>query len=164
VDRPLPSGTYYWLVAYSGDSHNQPSASRCGDETLTVSSPPYIGGLAFSSRTAVTLAVSCPVALCKVRITITTPALLTATDARSRGKSKPPVITLARGTVTIRKHGARKATLRLTSAGRRFIASHHGRLTVTATIAAFIHGHTRTLTGGLTLKITRRANAGRIDG
>jgi len=33
----LPPGTYYWQATYSGDVNNQPSATKCGDEVLTVS-------------------------------------------------------------------------------------------------------------------------------
>jgi hypothetical protein len=30
------SGTYYWLVSYSGDVNNLPSTSACGSEQTTV--------------------------------------------------------------------------------------------------------------------------------
>jgi hypothetical protein len=154
VTQQLLPGTYYWTASYSGDSQNQPSTSPCGSETLTVGFVPRIGPRAFSSPTAITLAIGCPVA-CRLRITITAPALLLSPDARNRGKPKPAVILLARATVTIRKHSAQKITLRLTSAGRRFITSHHGRVTVTATIAMTVNGHTTTLERRLTLKITK---------
>jgi hypothetical protein len=84
-------------------------------------------------------------------MTVRAPAL--ASDARKTGKRKLPVITLARGAVTIRKHGPQRATLRLTSAGRKYVSAHHGRVTVTATIATTVNGLTRTLKRPLTLKI-----------
>jgi hypothetical protein len=81
--------------------------------------------------------------------------LLLAADARLEHKSKRPIISLARGTVTIRKHRVQKITLQLTSAGRRFIASHHGRVNATATIATTIRGHTTVVKNRLTLRIAK---------
>jgi hypothetical protein len=34
---PPQPGTYWWTVTYSGDSHNPPAISRCGDESVTIS-------------------------------------------------------------------------------------------------------------------------------
>lgn len=34
------AGTYYWVASYSGDTLNNPSASACGSESVTISSPP----------------------------------------------------------------------------------------------------------------------------
>jgi hypothetical protein len=157
----LAPGTYYWIDIYNGDISYYGNQSDCGGQRLIVTSP--IGGPASSGGTAVTLSLSCPVASCRFRVAITAGfqarrGLPLATDARHRGKRNPPVITLARGTVTIRKGSAQQVTLRLTSAGRRFVASHHGRVSATVTIATTINGHTSVLKSRLTLKI---ANPGK---
>jgi hypothetical protein len=155
----LAPGTYYWRTIYNGDISYLFGGTTCGAERLTVTSP--LSGPAFSTATAVTLPLTCPVAVCRLRITMTVRAPALVIDARNAGKRNPPVITLARGTVTIRKHGPQRATLRLTGAGRRYIASHHGRVSVTATIATTVNGHTRTLKRPLTLKIAERSGRSR---
>jgi hypothetical protein len=156
----LAPGTYYWYVRYFGDiSYRATNLLPCGSQRFTVTSP--ISGPAVSTATAVTLPLTCPVAVCRLRITMTVRAPALAIDARKTGKRKPPVITLAGGTVTIRKRAKQQVTLRLTSAGRKFVASHHGRVTVTAKIATTINGHTRTLTRRLTLKIAMPSPARR---
>jgi hypothetical protein len=93
-----------------------------------------------------------------VRITITLPVPLAISDVRQNGKNKPRVITLARGRVTIRKHGAQTVSLRLTAAGRKFVASHKGRVTATVAVAMTIHGHARVVKQRLRIKITKASN------
>jgi hypothetical protein len=92
---------------------------------------------------------------CTVAVTITRPAFLRADVTRHKGKTQPPVATLATGKVTIRKHGAQTVRLRLTAAGRRFVASHKGRVTLNATVAITIRGHTTMVKRRLTIKITK---------
>jgi hypothetical protein len=147
-----------WEDYYNGDISYGAATTACADaigiggQRLIVTSP--IGGPASSGGTTVALRLSCPVAVCRFRVSVTA-ALPLAADARHRGKRNPPVITLARGTVTIRRGDAQQVTLRLTSAGRRFVASHHGRVTATATIATTINGHTSVLKSRLTLRIAK---------
>jgi hypothetical protein len=97
----------------------------------------------------------CLVLPCTVRITITLLAPLTAGEARQKATTKPSVITLARGKVTIRKHGAQTVRLRVTPAGRRFVASHAGHLTVNAALAMTIGGRTRVVKQRLKIKIMK---------
>jgi hypothetical protein len=153
--QQLSSGDYYWTVAYSGDANFQSSTSPCGSEKLTVAPVRILSHLGVISTQALTLTMSCTAPLCLARITVTLPAPLRATDARQTTKRKPPVITLARGTVTIKKHGAQTVRLRLTAAGRRFVASHSGQVTVNAAVAMTIQGHTRVLNQRLKIKITK---------
>jgi hypothetical protein len=148
-------GTYYWKVDYTGDSSYLPSTSPCGSETLTVAPfriSPY--GRLISTQ-SLTLTMSCTTPPCAVRITITVPAPLRAGDARQKAKSKPPVIAVARGKVTIRERGAQTVQLRLTAAGRRFVASRSGQVTVNVAMAMTIRGHTRVLNQRLKLKIRK---------
>jgi hypothetical protein len=157
VPTQLAPGTYYWTVAYSGDSDNQPSTSPCGSEVLTVQPARVLTYGAFLSAQALTLNMTCIVLPCTAMVTITLPAALRASAPHRKGKSKPPVITLARGRVTIRKHGAQTVRLRLTAAGRRFAASHNGKVTVTAAVAITSARHTTVASQRLKLKITKQS-------
>jgi hypothetical protein len=160
VSKPVPiklaPGTYYWTAGYSGDTYNQPSVSPCGSETLTIARPllVYQGTVSVSLNLA-TLGISCTTVPCTVAVTITRPRFLQADVARDKGNSPPPVATLATGRVTIRKNGAHTVRLRLTAAGRRFVASHKGRVTLNATAAITIHGHTTVVKRRLTIKIAK---------
>jgi hypothetical protein len=158
--QPVPStlapGTYFWTVVYSGDSANQPSTSPCGFETLTIAGPLLVSpGATSVALNLATLGIGCTTVPCTVAVTITRPAFLRADVARHAGKSQPPVAALATGRVTIRKNGAHTVRLRLTAAGRKFVASHKGRVTLNATVAITIHGHTTVVKRRLTIKITK---------
>jgi hypothetical protein len=158
--QPVPStlapGTYFWTVVYSGDSANQPSTSPCGFETLTIAGPLLVSpGATSVSLNLAALGISCTTVPCTVAVTITRPPFLRADVTRQNGKSQPPRATLATGTVTIRKHGAQMVRLRLTAAGRRFVASHKGRVTLNATVAITVHGHTAVVKRHLTIKIAK---------
>jgi uncharacterized repeat protein (TIGR01451 family) len=39
---PTDAGTYRWVATYSGDGNNQAAASKCGDELVTITSPPVV--------------------------------------------------------------------------------------------------------------------------
>src|SRR5581483_11532875 len=97
VPTQLTPGTYYWTVAYSGDSDNQPSTSPCGSETLTVQPAQILTYGAFLFNQALTLNMTCIVLPCTARVTVTLPAGLLATDARQKGKRTQRVVTRARG-------------------------------------------------------------------
>jgi hypothetical protein len=153
VPTTLAPGTYFWTVVYSGDSANQPSTSPCGSETLTIAGPLLVPpGAASVSLNLGALGVGCTTVPCTVAVTITRLSFPQADVARKR---QPPVVTLATGRVTIRKHGAQTVRLRLTPAGRRFVASHKGRVTLNATVAITTHGHTTVVRRHLTIKIAK---------
>jgi hypothetical protein len=154
VTQTLAPGTYHWTAMYGGDLSYAPSTSACDD--LIVTAP--VAGLASTTSSVLSLPLNCPVALCRLHVTVTAPVPQLATDARTPHKRSRLTITLARGTVTIRKHGTQTVALRLTSTGRRFVASHHGRVTATATIATTIGGHTRTVKSRLTLRLATPGN------
>jgi hypothetical protein len=156
VPTTLAAGTYFWTVVYSGDGANQPSTSPCGSETLTIAGPLLVPpGTASVSLNLATLGIGCTKLPCTVAVTITRPPFLRADVTRQKGKGQPPRATLATGRVTIRKHGAQTVRLRLTAAGRRFVASHKGRVTLNATVAITIHGHTAVVKRHLTIKIAK---------
>jgi hypothetical protein len=149
VPIQLPPDTYYWTVSYSGDASNQPSTSTCGSEVLTVARFRISPNGPFLSAQSLTLEMSCT-ALCRLTVTVSLPG---ASAAQQIARSKPRVITLARGTVTIRKRGLHRVRLRLTAAGRKFVASHKGHVTVTVSVAMTSHRHTSVVKQRLTVKI-----------
>jgi hypothetical protein len=152
----LASGTYYWTAVYSGNVRLPSSASPCGAETLMVMPPLWsLTPSAVVTFRAVTLTLGCTTVPCTLTVKITVPAGLQASPARKHRKTKPPVITLARGTVTIRKHGPHPVRLRLTAAGRRLITAHRGHLTVNVLIAMTSRGHTTAVSQRITIKITK---------
>jgi hypothetical protein len=154
VPTQLAPGTYYWTVSYTGDGANQSTTSTCGSEVLTVARFRISPNGPILSAQSLTLEMSCTV-LCRLRVTITLPASLGASDARQNARSKALGITLARGTVTIRKRGLHRVRLHVTPAGRKFVVSHKGRVTVTVAVAMTIHGHTSVVKQLLTIKITK---------
>jgi hypothetical protein len=86
-----------------------------------------------------------------LRATITRPPALSATAT-----TKPGVVTLASGRVTLRRGGAKTVRLHLTAAGRRFAVSHHGKITLIAAVAVTVRGHTSVVKERLTTTITRK--------
>jgi hypothetical protein len=155
VTQQLAPGTYYWTAAYSGNSAYQPSTSPCGSQTLTIAPVRILRAAATIAAQVLTLTTSCTAPPCTARITITLLAPPPASDARKQARIKPPVITLARGKVTIRKRGKHTVRLRPTAAGRRFVASHDGQVTVNAALTMTIAGHARVLKQHLKLKIIK---------
>ncbi len=147
VTSALPPGNYYWEATYSGDAHNNASASTCGSEVLTVTPAATTGGTGTSTSTTVTLTITCS-GPCTVTITLTIP---TASAAR-KGKKKPKPLVLATGTFTLPKGGTHKVTLRLTKTGRKIFAIHHGRLKASLLLSEKIDGHT--ILSTKTIKIT----------
>jgi hypothetical protein len=155
VPTTLAPGSYYWTVSYSGDGANQPTTSPCGSEVLTVAAFRISPLGASISAQSLTLNMGCTVLPCTLRITVTFVAPPRARDARQKAKRKPLVVVLARGIVTIRKHGAQTVRLRLTAAGRRFAASHNGQVTVITAVAMTIHGHVRVVNQRVKIKIIK---------
>ena len=154
VGRRLTPGTYYWTAAYSGDVNNLPSASSCGNDVLTVQPVRILPGAVLSPQT-VTLTMTCVVLPCQARVTVTSILALRASDAPRKAKRKPSAITLAHGAVTIKKHGAQTVRLRLTPAGRRFVAAHKGHVTVNVAVVMTIAGHTRVANQHLKVEIIK---------
>jgi hypothetical protein len=129
ITSALAPGAYYWKVAYSGDALNDPSASTCGSEVLTVTPAATIEGTGESTSSTVTLTISCS-SPCTVTVTITVPSSSgKASSARkSNKKHAGTTVTLGTGRLTLRTAGTKKLTVHLTRAGKRYLASHHGRV------------------------------------
>jgi hypothetical protein len=88
--------------------------------------PPTVASSATSNGKSVTVTVSCAATPCTVTITITIdPPAVMAGAARKGKKPKPRIITLGKGTFTIRHAGKNKLSVKLTSKGKSFLKSHH---------------------------------------
>ena len=138
VTTSLAPGKYYWQATYSGNAGtlagggNAPGVSTCGSEVLTVTAAATLGGSGSSNGSTVTITVSCAVTPCTVTVTITIdPPATTASAARvsadKKKKAKTKTITLASGTFKIKKKGKAELAVKLSKAGKKYLATHHGR-------------------------------------
>jgi hypothetical protein len=158
----LPQGTYYWRASYSGDASsittgagNDPSASACGSEVLTVTPATTLGGTAASTGTTVTVTITCAVVPCTVTITITVDPPATASAARKKKRRHPITITLGTGKFTITSKGPHKLTVHLTKAGRHYLSVHHGRASAKLLISEKANGGTFLTTRTITITPAR---------
>ena len=131
VSVALAPGTYYWHASYSGDQVNDPSASTCGSEVLTVTPPATTGGTGTSTGTSVTITITCAVTPCTVTVTITIdppgPAFAGALVPRAH------TVEIAGGTFKLKRGARSLLPVKLTSEGKLLIKEHHERLTALAT-------------------------------
>jgi hypothetical protein len=81
-----------------------------------------------------------------ITITIDPPAVMAGA---ARSSKKPRIVTLATGTFTIRHHVKSKLALKLTKAGKRLLAAHHGHLKATILVADHTRGGVVKRTGTL---------------
>jgi hypothetical protein len=142
VTVPLTAGTYYWQAEYSGDASNEAYTTPCGSEVLTVTPATTIAGTGSSTGTSATITVTCNALPCKVTVALTV----------SAGHRK--TVTLGSATFKITKRGARKLTVHLSKAGRKYLRAHHGRLKVKVLVSEHIDGHT--ISTSRTIKITTK--------
>jgi hypothetical protein len=68
-------------------------------------------------------------------------------------KKKRRTVTLAKGRFTITKAGAHKLSVRLTVAGKKFLAAKKGHIKVGSTITETVAKHTKVSARNLTLTI-----------
>jgi hypothetical protein len=112
------------------------------------------GGSATDNGTTVTVTITCASLPCTVTITITSNSVsvTTASVARKRGRN----VILAKGKFRITKTGAHKLAVRLTPAGKRFLASKKGHLKVGSVVSETVGKHSKLTQRNLTLTIKRR--------
>jgi hypothetical protein len=116
-------------------------------------SPASVGGGATDNGTTVTVTVTCTSLPCTVTITITSSTVTVHTSSVALKKRKPKNVTLAKGKFTITKAGAHKLAVKLTPAGKKFLAAKKGHIKVGSTIAETVAKHTKVSTRNLTLTI-----------
>lgn len=111
---------------------------------------PIVSGGGSTNGTTITVTVTCTAFPCTVTITILGPPKVAADIAR---KHKPTV--LAKGRFTITKAGAKKLTMRLTGAGKRFFRSRHGKVGVKAQVAMTFKGHTKSTSKTIRVQVVK---------
>ena len=112
-------------------------------------SPASVGGGASSDGVTLTVTVSCSSVPCTITITITSNG---ATVSRV-AKHKARTITLVKSKFTLRKTGRHKATLHLTSAGKKFLRAKKGHIRVSAVLSERTQRHTHVTKRSLKLTI-----------
>ncbi len=116
-------------------------------------SPVNVGGGATDNGTTVTVTVTCTSLPCTVTITITSSTVTVHTSSVALKKKKPKNVTLAKGKFTITKSGAHKLSVKLTGAGKTFLAAKKGHIKVGSTITETVAKHKKVTTRNLTLAI-----------
>ncbi len=123
--------------------------------------PASVGGGATTDGSTVSLDVTCASFPCTITITLTAPETVvvdahTARLAAKKGKRKPKIVTLGKGKFTITKTGAKKLSVKLSGAGKKFLASRKGHVKVTGLFAETLQKQTTQTKRTLTLAIKPR--------
>ncbi len=110
-------------------------------------SPASVGGGATDNGTTVTVTVTCTSLPCTITITLTAPETVvvnahTAAVAARKGKKKAKIVTLGKGKFTITKSGAKKLSVKLSGAGKKFLASRKGHVKITGLFSETLEKHT----------------------
>lgn len=117
-------------------------------------SPVSAGGGATDNGTTITVTVTCSSLPCTITITITSNSVSVKTSSVSLKRVRKVV--LARGKFTITKAGPRKLAVKLTRAGKKFLASKKGHIKVGSVISQRVGKHTKLTRRNLRLAIKRR--------
>jgi hypothetical protein len=155
VTASLAPGVYYWQASYSGDAKNVASTSTCGSEVLTVVPASKIGGSGTSNGASVTLTITCASTPCTVTVTITISEASASVARKGKKHPKPKIVTIASGTFTIHTKGPKKLSVRLTKAGKKLLASHHGHLNAKVLVADKTAGGIEKSTRTITIKTVK---------
>lgn len=148
VTKVLAPGKYYWQATYSGDAANQASITPCGSEVLTVAPAPSGSGTGSTNGTTVIGVFKCVLVPCRITVlmTVAAPGPSKVHPLLRGKKTRAKTVTLVDSTVTIRKSGSRKLTLKLSKAGRSYFRSHHGTVKTTMVVSDRVDGHTERTT------------------
>jgi hypothetical protein len=121
-------------------------------------SPATVSGGASSNGTTVTLDVTCATYPCTISITLTAPetVIVHAAAVAHRTRRRTRTVTLGRGHFTITKAGTPRLTVRLSGAGRSFVRSHSGHLTINSVIKETLEHQTVISKPRLRLTVSRR--------
>jgi hypothetical protein len=108
--------------------------------------PASVSGGATTNGSTVTVDVSCAAYPCTITITLTAPETVvvnahTASLAAKKGKKKTKIITLGKGTFTLKSKGAKKQlSVKLSAAGKRFLTSKKGHVRISAALIEKVQG------------------------
>jgi hypothetical protein len=117
-------------------------------------SPVSEGGGATDNGTTITVTVTCSSLPCTITITITSNSVTVKTSSVARRKVKNVV--LAKGRFRITKAGAKKLAVKLTPAGKRYLAAKKGHVKVGSIISESVGKHTKLTQRNLALTIKRK--------
>jgi hypothetical protein len=151
ITAALVPGVYYWQATYSGDAKNVASTSTCGSEVLTVVPASKVGGSGTSNGASVTLTITCASTPCTVTVTITISEASASAARKGKKHPKSKIVTIASGTFTIHTKGPQKLSVRLTKAGKKLLASHHGHLGAKVLVADKTAGGIEKTTRSITI-------------
>ena len=114
-------------------------------------SPAQVGGGATDNGTTITVTVTCSSLPCTITITITSNSVTVQKASVPLRKAKS--VTLAKGKFKITKSGTHKLSVKLTPAGKKFLAAKKGHVKVGSLISETVAKHTKVTTRNLTLTI-----------
>jgi hypothetical protein len=106
----------------------------------------------------VTFTISCSSA-CSITVTVTIGGTISVTSSLPERKQAKP-ITLGTGKLTLKRQGSKRLKLKLSRAGRKLVAAHHGSLKANILIAEKLKGVTKLTNRSLRIKITAPAKHG----
>ncbi|HTU95754.1 MAG TPA: hypothetical protein VMF14_07925 [Solirubrobacteraceae bacterium] len=154
IDSSVNGGGQGWLAWFSNGSVFAQSF-----KATDAIAPASVGGGATSNGSAVTVSVTCSAFPCTVTITLTAPGPgsvsgHTAAVAAKKGKAK--TVTLGKGKFSITKKGAKKLAVKLSRAGKRFLASKKGHVKISGVFSETVQKHTTQTKRTLTLKLPKR--------
>jgi hypothetical protein len=112
------------------------------------------GGSATDNGTTITVTATCSSLPCTITITITSNSVSVTTASVALRKARN--VTLARGKFTITKAGAHKLAVKLTPAGKKFLAAKKSHVKVGSVVSETVGKHTRLTQRNLTLAIKRK--------
>lgn len=158
INSSVNAGGKGWLTWFSNGSVFAQSFQA--SDAIT---PAAVGGAATSNGSTVTVDLTCASFPCTVTITLTAPETVvvnahTARVGLKKGKTRTKIITLGKGKFTLTKGGGKKLSVKLSGAGKKFLASKKGHLKINGLFSETVQKHTtqtkRTLT--LALKLPKR--------
>lgn len=130
-------------------------------EAADAITPASVGGGATSNGSTVTLNVTCASFPCTVTITLTAPETVvvnahTAAVAAKKGKKKTKIVTLGKGKFTITKRGGKRLAVKLSGAGKKFLASKKGHIKISGLFTETVQKHTTQTKRTLTLTLPKK--------
>ena len=156
ITSALAPGSYYWWVAYGGDSRNLASASTCGSEVLTVAATSLLTipkqNDSVSSKGNLSVVVDCAGAPCSSGSITLLAKVKKTTGKGKKKKTKTVVETIGTVSFSSLALGTDTIAIKLNSTGLKLLKHDGYKLKSTAS-ATYLSGKVfQTATGELDLK------------
>jgi hypothetical protein len=118
--------------------------------------PASVGGSGTSNGQTVSIDVTCTTFPCTVTITLTSPGTVTIKAGTARvGGRRTKAITVGKGRFTIRKKGSHKLAIKLSKAGRAYLAKRHGKVKLNVSLTERASGHSVVTKRTVSVKLTK---------